>query len=272
MTEDKPDRAGTLERIASVLGAGFGFGFGFGATVDAQMGDPVTGAMAGETLAQVAGDFADRVLSPRREQRISPVLDFAGSLITDGIASGRTLRDDGFFEAPHLDATEVFEGVLLISRDEHEQRKLPYIAHLMAQISFDENLTVSTANFLIVEAERLTWLQMQLLAIVSRSEEFPLPDVHMGAFGSTWGNWTVSHTFHRMVAPEGAFFQASQQADDSTGFPGHDLSLRRLQLTSQGALMASALGLNAVPQEELQVSYDTFVEVARLRHEQCGHT
>lgn len=61
---------------------------------------------------------------------------------------------------------------------------------------------------------------MRLLAIVSRRDEFPLPDVQMGAFGFNWGNWTVSRTFHRMVAPEGAFFQTPQRIDDGTGFPG----------------------------------------------------
>lgn len=262
MADKKDGLVGVVGRINSVLGAGLG------ATVGAQMGDPVAGAMAGETLAQLGEDFLERVLSPRQERRIASVLDYADSMITSGIASGDALRDDGFFDAPHLDATEVFEGILLVARDEHEARKLPYVAHLMAAISFDENLTIPTANFLIVEADRLSWLQMCLLAIASRPEEYPLPDVQLGTFGTSWGDWTISHTFHRMMAPEGAFLQSPRQKDERTGFPGYDLSLSRIQLTNQGQLMARALGLDRVPSEDLKDTYDTLVAVAQLRHEQ----
>lgn len=129
MSEPKPALVNVVRQLSSVMGAGFG------ATVGAQMGDPVAGAMDGEALTQLGEDFIDRVLSPRQEARIASVLDYAGVLVTEGIAAGRTIRDDGFFNAPHLDASEVFEGVLLVVRDEHEAKKLPYIAHLMAQIS-----------------------------------------------------------------------------------------------------------------------------------------
>lgn len=264
MTDPTPALTGVVARISSVLGAGFG------ATVGAQMGDPVSGAMVGEALAQVGGDFADRILSPRQEARIASVLDYAGELIVQGIAEGRTLRDDGFFDAPHLDATEVFEGILLVARDEHESKKLPYVAKLMSSIAFDETVTVPTANLLIAESDQLSWLQMCLLAIVARPDEFPLPDVNIGTFGTNWGDWTVSHTFHRMMAPEGAFFQSPERADDGSGFPGYDLSLSRLKLSNQGELVAGALGLGTVPAEEVMDVHSTLVELARLRHEKFG--
>lgn len=264
MTASGPGLVTAVRRMTSVLGAGFG------ATVGTQMGDPVSGAMAGEALAQLGEDFIERVLSPRQEERVATVLSLATDLISEGLAEGATLRDDGFFDEPHTDASEIFEGILLTARDEHEAKKLPYVARMMSAIAFDENLTVPTANFLVVETDRLTWLQMSLLAIVSRPEEFPLPEVEIGEFGTTWGDWTISRTFHRMMAPEGTLLQSPRQKDPRTGFPGYDLRLSQLQLTNQGQLMASALGLDSVPVDELTDVYNTVVEVAELRHQQLG--
>lgn len=264
MTAAKPELLTIVRRMTSVLGAGFG------ATVGTQMGDPVAGAMVGETLAQLGEDFVDRVLSPRQEERVATVLSSATELISEGIASGATLRDDGFFDDPHADASEVFEGILLAARDEHEAKKLPYLAKLMSAIAFDKNLTVDAANFLIIETDRLTWLQMCLLAIVSRPEEFPLPETNVGEYGTNWGDWTVSRTFHRMMAPEGSFLQSPPLKDPATGFPGFDLRLSHLQLTNQGQLTASALGLSAIPADDLRDTHATLVRLAELRHEERG--
>lgn len=259
MPESEAPLGGVVSRIASVLGSGLG------ATVGAQAGDPVTGAMVGETLAQLGDDFVQRVLSPRQEQRVATVLDLASERITEGIADGNWIRDDGFFDAPHLDATEVFEGVLLAARDENEAKKLPYLANLLADISFDENVTVDMANLVIREAESMSWLQLCLLAIVSRPDDFPLPEVETGTFGASWGDWTVSDTFHSMIAPEGAYIYHPKKKTENLGLATYDLMMNHLKLTNRGMLLAGMLRLQTVPATDLEGVYKTLIDTARAR-------
>lgn len=258
MTDEGAQLPGVVSRIASVLGAGLG------ATVGAQAGDAVMGAMVGETLAQVGDDFVQRVLSPRQEQRVATVLDLAGERITREIADGQWIRDDGFFEAPHLDATEAFEGVLLVARDEHEAKKLPYMANLLATISFSERITVDVANLAIREAESMSWLQMCLLAIVSRPGEFPLPEVDVGTRGPSWGDWAVSDTFHQMITPEGSYLYHPEDEVEEGRLPLYDLKMSDLKLTNRARLLAGMLSLEEVPADDLAHAYEVLCRTAAV--------
>ena len=266
MIDDQAPLAGTVNKVVAVLGAGFG------AAVAAQSGDPVMGAMVGETFAQVGGDFVESVLSPRQEQRVATVVDLAGERITQGIADGNWVREDGFFDAPHLDATEIFEGVLLVARDEHEAKKLPYLANLLADVSFDEKVTVEMANLAIREAESMSWLEMSLPAIVSRPEEFALPEVDTGTYGPGWADWVISDTFHQMITPEGSYIYHPQETEPKGRLPLYDLKMNHLKLTNRATLVCAMLGLSDVPPEELQSTYAVLCRTALARAESSAST
>lgn len=257
MGEQNDDISGVVSRIASLLGAGLG------ASIGAQIGDPVSGAMVGEAFAQVGDDFARRVLSPRQERRVASVLDLAGRMVAEGIAGGRSIRDDGFFDGDEPEATEVFEGVLLAARDEHEAKKLPYLANLLAEIGFDDRITVPAANLLLRDAESAAWLQMCLLAIVLRPEEFPLPEVEVSTTGASWGDWAVADTFTQMITPEGSFlFHPTAQTTPEEPIPVWDLRINYLRLTDRARLLTAMLGVKNIPSNELASIHETLSRAA----------
>lgn len=227
------------------------------------MGDPAVGAMVGETFAQVADDFARRVLSPRQEARVATVLDLAQRTIARAISEGATVRGDGFFDVPEAEASELFEGVLLAARDEHEERKLPYLANMLADIAFDEQLTVEAANVAIRRAEDLSWLQLRLLSIVIRPDEFPLPDTETGSSASSWGEWAIGQTFVEMH--NDGFFVSPPRPQQPGFFTGYDLSMSKLEVSRRGELLSAMMRLDTIPAEEVRPLYETLLTVA-ARH------
>lgn len=137
----------------------------------------VGGALVG-SLIRVGADFAHRHLSARQRRRAGTVLGAAADRVQDRLTAGDQIRDDGFFtersdrESP---ADEVMEAVLIAVRDEPEQRKVPYMGYLIANIAFDPTVDERTGHDLVVEAGALSYTQLVLLAAVARADEFPLP-------------------------------------------------------------------------------------------------
>jgi hypothetical protein len=76
------------------------------------------------------------------------------------------LRDDGFFGDEPSSASEILEGVLLAARDSFEEKKVRYLGYLYASIACTDQISTYLANRLIVQAQRLTYRQLVLLAMI----------------------------------------------------------------------------------------------------------
>jgi hypothetical protein len=156
-----------------------------------EVGADLAGALTGGAITLVAGPFAgaaagvgvrhalrvvgeeveERVLAPRQHQRIGAVWLLAHKEISQRLESGEIPRDDGFFRPDERDdASELLEGVLLAAGDAYEERKLPYLARLYASVSFRPDIDAALANFLLRVAERLTYREIQLLALFGDGE------------------------------------------------------------------------------------------------------
>ena len=126
---------------------------------------------------QLGREVAARLLSPREQARVGFVLAVATEEIHKRIEQGETLRDDGFFEpkpGDRSDAEEVAESVLLKSQREPEEKKLSYMAHLLANLAFDPTVSVHLSHQLIRSAEQLTYRQLCILKLAVVKEQFAL--------------------------------------------------------------------------------------------------
>ncbi|MFT3828408.1 MAG: hypothetical protein QM691_01750 [Opitutaceae bacterium] len=164
----------------------------------AEMSGGVLGAAVGVSLAGPAGAIAggavgpliakclnalgqevhSRMLGPREIHRIDVTLRTADKLIGDRISQGENVRTDGFFDSLNGNRSageEVGEGVLRAAQKEYEERKIPFLAALIASISFDTNVGREQANMLIRLFERLSYRQVRLLAFFGRLEELQIP-------------------------------------------------------------------------------------------------
>lgn len=173
-----------------------------GAAIGLMTAGPV-GALAGAACGPVITsvfkrtclELYDRVTSKREKIRAGAAAAYALTQIDERIQQGEQLRDDGFFDSdsPRSSADEILEGVIIKSRNEHEERKTKYYANILATAAFDAGFSPATLNHTLTLAERLTYRQMCLLHLFSDPQPIPLRDRdYRGAAESSIGWETVA--------------------------------------------------------------------------------
>lgn len=135
----------------------------------------VAGVAISKASAKVLSDVAHRSLSQREEVRIGAAATFAIQNIQIRLENGEHPRNDDFFQAQQhtsrTNAEEIFEGVLLKSKNEHEEKKVKIFGNIFANIAFTPDLKVGEANHILQIAENLTYRQMCLLSMFCRKDE-----------------------------------------------------------------------------------------------------
>lgn len=224
-------------------------------------GDPGVAAMvamAGTTIAEVGSDVVARVVSPRQEARVGAVFIAAGAVIKAREIRGHAIRTDGFWDGEHSTGSEFAEGVMLVAMNCYEERKLPYLANLLANVAMDDGIDATTANYAIRTAEGLSWVELCLLGIIRRSDDFPLGEDPLMP-GTDWHSgivkriWSDLHDRSRLLA--------YPRIVDDHGVNGlYDLRLRAVVATSEGRLISNLMQLDKIPRGDL-----TPVQEALLR-------
>jgi len=257
---DELDDSGVQRLIQS---AGAVAGAAVGAATGLLVGDPVLGAAAGQTLSEVGKEIARRYLSPRQEQRAGTVLVLAAANIMANEALGNKLRNDGFFDGERSDAEEIAEGILLAAMDEHEERKLPYMANMLGNLGFMPQIDVNTANRALSAAEQLSWLEMRILAIVSRKEELPLPAIDLPNYAPNWADWTTIRAANDLRSEsKGMLAYPRREEPSRTGIRIYDLRMSSLKLSSGGQLLSGLMELDSITRPELEPIYQSLLRAA----------
>lgn len=249
--DQRGDFAALVAKGAPIVGAGIGATLGI-------MGIPelsVVGAMAGQALGQMGADFANRVLSHREQVRIGGVLGVAAAALVERQVAGTPVRADGFFDGERSNFDEIVEGVLLSAKAEYEEHKVPYMGNLIASIATDSDIDINLANALIELTDRLSWLDLQILAIFSRRDEFPLPehDRHLNAID--WSGYSVLRAVSKLGLGQEELIHAPMKQEAGAAIPTFDLKLSATQLQSMGALLVETLQLEKIPKSELLKTY-----------------
>ncbi|HVW57332.1 MAG TPA: hypothetical protein VHC00_16770 [Rhizobiaceae bacterium] len=154
---------------ANIAGGAIGGALGFfaaGPEGAAALG--AAGAAASAALQHIGEEAAQRLLGPREAARIGGVLAIAAAEISKRINAGEVPRQDDFFEekaAGRSDAEEVAESVILKSQREPEEKKIPYMGHLLSNVAFDSSISAHMAHQLAKIAESSTYRQLCLLRL-----------------------------------------------------------------------------------------------------------
>ena len=148
-------------------------------------GDPITGFVIGVgskglelTFRWIGNELSERMIGPREKVRAGAVAAFAVADIHKRLESGENLRDDGFFnkkDADRSEADEILESVVLKAQREPEEKKIQYMGYLYSNIAFNSQIDVHTAHKFVNIAEELTYRQLCIIKLASKSESF---DVH----------------------------------------------------------------------------------------------
>ena len=118
------------------------------------------GAAAAAALKHIGEEASERLLGPREQVRVGGVLAIAAGQIQQRLEQGEAVRTDGFFDekaSGRSDGEEVAESILLKSQREPEEKKIPYMGHLFAEVAFDPQISAQLAHQIIKTAEQLTY-------------------------------------------------------------------------------------------------------------------
>ncbi|TFC45886.1 hypothetical protein [Cryobacterium shii] len=235
-----------LVRMAAQV-PGSVFGAALGLTFAGPTG-AILGAVSGTVLSQVGADIADRTLSPRQELRVGAVFLSAASAITVKQLEGHTLRDDGFFDGTDSNGAEFVEGVMLAAMDAYEERKVPYLGNLIANVSFAEHIDAPSAHAALRRADDLSWLELRILGIFDDGESYPMPARPIPK-SSDWPTWTVAKALQELINPPKSLLK-NARSTGSRGQMGYDLNLDAISMQSGGTLICGLMELGSIPKSD----------------------
>ncbi|MBZ5623209.1 MAG: hypothetical protein LAQ69_31485 [Acidobacteriia bacterium] len=174
-TEDNRGILEILSAGAEIAGgaAGAAAGLMVAGPVGALIGG-VGGPVLTNVLKKLGAEVHRRLLGPREQQRVGAVVAFAVERIKQRLDSGEEVRSDGFFHPGSEGrpaAEEVYEGVILAVQREHEEKKLPFMGNLMANLAFQKDIDRPYANYLVRLADNLSYRQLCLLLLFALKDK-----------------------------------------------------------------------------------------------------
>lgn len=253
-----------ISTATEIAGASVGGALGFLA------GDPSLAALASGLGVGIAKgsknillDIANRTLSKREEMRIGTMAAYSLDKVRIYIEEGKQPRNDGFFnerEDNRSNADEIFEGILLKAKNEHEEKKMKILANIFANISFMSELSVGEANHLIQIASNLTYRKMCILALLERKDN--ISDIHLRDQAYSEGGINVHRDFDTMCIAEEIFEMANLGLiicrDDDTEIEKLfmrawiDVAPNKLSLTRLGKRYYDVMGIDDISKDDIR--------------------
>lgn len=158
-------RAGT-ELAGSAVSGALGF---FAAGLVGAAAASFAGAAITKGSVKLIGDFADRQLSAREQERVGATAALAFDKISKQSGNGERLREKTFFESSgkaRSDAEELLEGTLRQAREEYEEKKLQFLGNFYANLVFSPGVTTTEANYYLRLFDQLTYRQFCVICII----------------------------------------------------------------------------------------------------------
>lgn len=245
-----------------------------GALTSYATGMPVLGAalspFVAQSLERVGTEMIHRQLAPRQAARVGRAITAAAVRIRELEEEGRKPRTDGFFDtAPGDDRStsdEITEAMLQAAMNASQERKVDFIALLLANIAFDDTIDSSTAHLLIQTAESSSYRVFVLLELISDIDVLTLPKREGGASPppASADLAPLLVEIYGMTREGLIGMKDTAASTESYAILGIDeLDPARLRLTDFGRLLHSTLELARLPKDDTMLR-DTGSALGRL--------
>lgn len=218
------------------------------------LADPVAG-LVGAALSPIIASGAKSILpnslSKREDMRVEEVFKQVVQKIISKLNEGKIPRSDDMYYANEMDipnAQEIFEGVLLKAREEHQAKKLRLYSDFFANLCFDETINLEHAHFLLTLIERLTYRQFVILAYLS--------DGKCIATNRWDALFKVANTSELIryydFYSEYVDLYNIRLVTQTNKMPGFALGMSQTKISEMGIKIAELLELNSIPQEDIK--------------------
>ena len=228
--------------------AGSVVGFMVGGPAGAAVGG-VVGWAVSQGLGRLGCEFSKRTLAPREEARVGCVLALGVEQIRMRLEAGDQVRTDGFFDSTLYDrsaADEVMENILLKSQREPEEKKLPFMANLFANIVFDSTISSEMAHQITKTAGELTYRQLCLLRLAAIRNKFDLNKSDYREQKSF-----PKELYQVLYECLGLYSRGYISFGGEVAFGPTDVKPASMTVQGLGADTYNLMGLSDIPQEEI---------------------
>lgn len=199
-------------------------------------------------------DYGTRSLSPNETRRIEGVALYTLKEIERHLDEGHEPRTDGFLNTNaevRSSAQELCEGILEISRSEHQEAKLPFIARLYASVLFTNKVSSDEANRMFRLLESLTYREMCILALLS--DECEYGRLRVNCLDKEKGSDELDSLMQECFELEGWGLLSQVNYDQAPSYgPPSWLHVvpANLRVTTYGMRLAELSGLSEIPEKD----------------------
>lgn len=238
------------EAAGSLVGAGLGFALAgpAGAILGAIVA-PISTA-----LIKVGGEAIRSRISQREEVRTGTVLYVATAAIKQKMDDGKKIRSDEFFEKKNggrSSAEEVIEATILAAQKSFEERKIPFLGTMLANIALDESIKSAEANRLVGLGERLSYTQLCILKIFALTIIAPGSlKLRTNAFPD--GNYS-SQFLATMTELWELYRESMIVGEGGLNISWLHLNLSQLKTAGLGATLYNLMELHRIPMDDINV-------------------
>jgi len=249
--------------VAGVLGFLAGGPIGAGSAA-------ITGVAFTEISKKLLQDVVNQSLSEYETEMIGIALVSAIEKVRLSIKSGKTVRQDGFFEDEHCaSAKRVMWHTIQKVRIETDKKKAACYGRILAAISLNPSITVSEAIFLTRKLSEFSYLELCLLGILCSYSPVPLgicndesiENIEMKIVpdnrdGYTYELFTIGTELFQLIRNNWVGLTCGYK-----NYPHNwiNINLNELFMTDHGDRFAKLAGLREIEVEELQQVRDLLV-------------
>ena len=123
-------------------------------------------------------DLYENIYTSKESKRILIALYYSLEIIKENLDNNNVIRKEVFFEENLNNqclAEEMINGIVISSRNEHEESKLKYYGYLLGNVMFKDNLDRDECNRLIKLSRQLTYCQIKLINMYVISQTIQIP-------------------------------------------------------------------------------------------------
>ena len=208
------------------------------------------GVAAGSTLRHVGSEIVDRMLGPRERKRVGAVMAIIARDIHTRTKRGERVRSDDFFDrttAGRCDAEEIAESVVLKCQREPEEKKIQYMGHFYANVTFHPEIGAHLAHQLIKHAEQMTYRQFCIMNIAKFDNYRPLLREGDYRGQGTFQLPLQELLYEVLVLYNRGFVNFSGEV----AFGPTDVKPRAMKAQGLGMHLATLLNVELIPEEDI---------------------
>ena len=151
---------------------------------------PFLAPVIASSIERVGKEIIARQLGPRQELRATAVYSLTIEKLRELRESGKNIRADGFVDTAGLfrcSADEMTEATLKAAMNSYQERKLPFLANVLANVLSDASVDPETAHVAVKFAEEMSLREIYIICVVSKIDTLHLNErPESGPARSNW--------------------------------------------------------------------------------------